>query len=170
MGMTIENDLNTANSRQKWLEWKRRADPSHYLDPKQRRGISRRAADDRGRKLDREHPYGTINCDGVSRKVRSRSHDDERSGGRSPTRRRFSRPAPTYVDGEAWRRRVDRRGEANFYNLSSYLIVENMRRGMRPKDAATDALRRVKSNTIESGFVASGNPNFRQLLRRQRGR
>jgi N4-(beta-N-acetylglucosaminyl)-L-asparaginase len=34
MGFTIEDDLNTPNSRTLWLEWQRRIDPSHYLDPK----------------------------------------------------------------------------------------------------------------------------------------
>src|SRR5881398_3267821 len=36
MGFNIESDLNTPNSRAKWLEWKRRTDPLHYLDPKSR--------------------------------------------------------------------------------------------------------------------------------------
>ncbi len=31
MGVAIEDDLNTENSRSKWLEWKRRSDPLHYL-------------------------------------------------------------------------------------------------------------------------------------------
>src|SRR5207302_3921823 len=31
MGFKIEDDLNTENSRSKWLEWKRKTDPSHYL-------------------------------------------------------------------------------------------------------------------------------------------
>jgi N4-(beta-N-acetylglucosaminyl)-L-asparaginase len=34
MGFTIEADLNTEGSRKAWLEWKRRSDPLHYLDPK----------------------------------------------------------------------------------------------------------------------------------------
>src|SRR5687767_6194902 len=33
MGFTIEADLNTERSRARWLEWKRRTDPLHYLDP-----------------------------------------------------------------------------------------------------------------------------------------
>jgi len=45
MGFTIETDLNTDKSRQLWLEWKRRTDPLHYLDPK-----SRSAAEDVVRK------------------------------------------------------------------------------------------------------------------------
>src|SRR5579872_5022316 len=36
MGMKIEDDLNTEKSRRLWLEWKRRVDPEHYLDPKKR--------------------------------------------------------------------------------------------------------------------------------------
>src|SRR5215211_7100256 len=36
LGFTVEDDLNTPNSRAKWLEWKRRTDPLHYLDPKTR--------------------------------------------------------------------------------------------------------------------------------------
>ena len=30
------HDLNTEASRKLWLEWKRRIDPDHYLDPKKR--------------------------------------------------------------------------------------------------------------------------------------
>src|SRR5688572_26934955 len=36
MGFKIEDDLNTERSRAMWLEWKRRIDPQHYLDPKKR--------------------------------------------------------------------------------------------------------------------------------------
>src|SRR5918993_4193766 len=36
MGFRIEDDLNTEKSRRLWLEWKRRIDPEHYLDPKKR--------------------------------------------------------------------------------------------------------------------------------------
>jgi N4-(beta-N-acetylglucosaminyl)-L-asparaginase len=36
-----------------------------------------------------------------------------------------------------------------------------MRRGMHPKDAGLEALRRVKANTIEKRLLnRSGNPNF----------
>ena len=34
MGFKVEDDLNTENSRRLWLEWKRRVDPEHWLDPK----------------------------------------------------------------------------------------------------------------------------------------
>src|SRR5215472_9344881 len=46
MGFKIEEDLNTENSRNKWLEWKRRTDPLHYLSPKERQIAYRRVAMD----------------------------------------------------------------------------------------------------------------------------
>src|SRR5207253_9049690 len=36
MGFTIEDDLNTPTSRQRWLEWKQQTDPLHYIPPKNR--------------------------------------------------------------------------------------------------------------------------------------
>ena len=70
IGFRIEDDLNTPNSRAKWLEWKRRTDPEHYLDPKTRAEAGWRVALQMVAegKLDREHLYGTINCSGVSAK------------------------------------------------------------------------------------------------------
>lgn len=41
MGFTIEDDLNTENSRKAWLEWKRKTDPKHYLDPEKRTSMDR---------------------------------------------------------------------------------------------------------------------------------
>ena len=39
------------------------------------------------------------------------------------------------IDGDVGAAGSTGRGEANLYGLSSFLIVENMRRGMHPKDA-----------------------------------
>src|SRR5205085_1209249 len=87
MGVTIESDLNTENSRRKWLEWKRRTDPLHYLSPK-----------------DREQAYRQVARD---------------------------------------------------------MIVDEMRRGAHPKDAALTALKRVAKNTVEKRLLkAPGQPNF----------
>ncbi len=50
---------------------------------------------------------------------------------------------------------------ANLCNLSSFLIVESMRRGMSPKDAGMEVLKRIKGNTIEKRLLnGSGLPNF----------
>src|ERR1041384_100835 len=68
MGFKIEDDLNTENSRKQWLEWKRRSDPGHYLDPKKRAELGYKAARDMFNEgiLREENLHGTINCDGIN--------------------------------------------------------------------------------------------------------
>ena len=61
--------------------------------------------------------------------------------------------AGLYVDGAVGAAGSTGRGEANLYNLCSFAIVENMRRGMHPKDAGLDALRRIQSNTVEKRLL-----------------
>src|SRR5437588_10890647 len=70
MGFTIEDDLNTEASRKAWLEWKRRTDPDHYLDPRKRAESADRARVEMARAgiIDPEHIYGTINCNGINAK------------------------------------------------------------------------------------------------------
>src|SRR5918994_2946635 len=46
MGFKIEEDLNTERSRRAWIEWKRRTDPLHYLDPKKREAALRQVEQD----------------------------------------------------------------------------------------------------------------------------
>jgi N4-(beta-N-acetylglucosaminyl)-L-asparaginase len=166
MGFEIEDDLNTPESRKLWLEWKRRIDPEHYLDPKKRT----RAALDAGLSMVRDglinpHSFwGTINCDGISPsgeicgvtttsglawKIAGRVGDSPILG------------AGLYVDGDVGAAGSTGRGEANLYNLSSFFIVEEMRRGKHPKDAAMEALRRVKANTVEKRLLNErGLPAF----------
>jgi N4-(beta-N-acetylglucosaminyl)-L-asparaginase len=166
MGFAIEADLNTPRSRELWLEWKRRTDPLHYLDPEKRAAAGFRAGLQMVSEglLDRDHFYGTINCSGISAtgglagvtttsglawKIPGRVGDSPILG------------AGLYVDGDVGAAGSTGRGEANLYGLSSFLIVENMRRGLPPKDAAMDALRRIKAATIEQRLLNSrGEPNF----------
>jgi N4-(beta-N-acetylglucosaminyl)-L-asparaginase len=69
--------------------------------------------------------------------------------------------AGLYVDGDVGAVGSTERGEANLYNLTSFLIVENLRRGMKPKDAGFEALRRVRSNTVEKRLRGpEGTPAF----------
>jgi N4-(beta-N-acetylglucosaminyl)-L-asparaginase len=57
------------------------------------------------------------------------------------------------------------RGEANLYNLSSFFIVEGLRRGLAPKDTGMEALRRVKASTVEKRLLtAEGNPRFQLIF------
>lgn len=166
MGFKIEDDLNTDNSRRLWLEWKRRTDPSHYLDPKTRAEVWHRE----GLKMvaegliDRDHYYGTINCNGVNAKgqicgVTTTSGLAWKIPGRvgdSPIL-----GAGLYVDGSVGAAGSTGRGEANLYNLCSFLIVEEMRRGAHPKDAGMEALRRIQANTVEKRLLNTRRtPNF----------
>ncbi len=166
MGFRIEDDLNTEKSRRLWLEWKRRTDPQHYLDPKTRAAAGLAAALQMAREglIDRRHLWGTINCDGVNAKgevcgVTTTSGLAWKIPGRvgdSPIL-----GAGLYVDGAVGAAGSTGRGEANLYNLSSYAIVESMRRGAHPKDAGMEALRRVVANTVEKRLLNDrGQPNF----------
>ena len=175
MGFEIENDLNTANSRKLWREWKRRIDPEHWLDPDgdARKPIPRHQKDpglEAGLSMVRDGLiregsfWGTINCDGIGPngdvcgvtttsglawKIPGRTGDSPILG------------AGLYVDNEIGAAGSTGRGEANLYNLSSFLIVESMRRGMSPKDAGMEALKRIRANTIETRLLnGKGNPNF----------
>src|SRR5216684_1294624 len=158
MGFKIEDDLNTDRSRSLWLEWKRRTDPEHYLDPKTRA----RAWYDAGLQMVREglidpdHYWGTINCNGVNArgemcgvtttsglawKIPGRVGDSPILG------------AGLYVDGEIGAAGSTGRGEANLFSLGSFLIVEAMRNGLAPKDAGMAALKRLVANTIEKRLL-----------------
>lgn len=166
MGFTIEADLNTENSRRKWLEWKRKIDPEHYLDPKKRAEAGRRAALEmlaEGR-IREENLHGTINCNGINSKgeicgVTTTSGLSWKMAGRvgdSPIL-----GAGLYVDGAVGAAGSTGRGEANLFGLCSFLIVEEMRRGRHPKDAGLVALQRIKANTYEKRLLKrDGNPNF----------
>jgi N4-(beta-N-acetylglucosaminyl)-L-asparaginase len=166
MGFRIEDDLNTEASRKLWLEWKRRIDPEHYLDPKKRGDAALMAGLSMVRDglIDPNHFWGTINCDGINSrgelcgvtttsglawKIPGRVGDSPILG------------AGLYVDNEVGAAGSTGRGEANLYNLCSFLIVEQMRLGKSPKDAGMEALRRVQKNTVEKRLLnGRGLPNF----------
>jgi N4-(beta-N-acetylglucosaminyl)-L-asparaginase len=110
------------------------------------------------------HISGTINCNGVNVKgdicgVTTTSGLAWKIPGRlgdSPVL-----GAGLYLDNEVGAAGSTGRGEANLYNLSSYLIVEEMRRGAKPKDAGMTALKRIQANTVEKRLLNDrGLPNF----------
>lgn len=166
MGFEIEDDLNTPASRARWLEWKRRLDPERWLDParREREGLAAaRSMVDDGL-IGRDELWGTINCDGVNA-------DGDVCGVTTTSGLSFKIPgrvgdspilgAGLYVDNDVGAAGSTGRGEANLYNLTSYLIVENMRRGMSPLDAAMDGLRRIRANTVERRLLNDrGEPAF----------
>lgn len=204
LGFEVMDDLNTRESRELWLEWKRRIDPGHWLDPQERLdGMSRIGGetdpDVIGRRrrsggfrpdprqearirrfqdaslaaglsmvddglIDADSFWGTTSLEavtpdgdiagvtttsGLSWKIPGRAGDSPILG------------AGQYVANEVGAAGSTGRGEANLYNCASFLIVENMRQGMAPKDAGMAALTRIKDNTIESRLLNErGLPNF----------
>ncbi len=166
MGFKIEDDLNTKSSREMWLNWKRRIDPKHYLDPLKREFAGREAAIKMINEglIPKNEYYGTINCNGINTngdicgvtttsgiawKMPSRVGDSTILG------------AGLYVDGDIGAAGSTGRGEANIFNLCSYLIVEELRNGAHPVDAGMTALKRIQDNTIEKRLLNSRDkPNF----------
>jgi N4-(beta-N-acetylglucosaminyl)-L-asparaginase len=166
MGFKIEDNLITEKSRKLWLEWKRRTDPEHYPDPKSRSeaGMCARTRMVAEGLLDREHVFGTINCNGINTK-------GEICGVTTTSGLAFKIPgrvgdspilgAGLYVDQKVGAAGSTGRGEANLFSLSSFLIVESLRQGMPPKDAGMLALKRIAANTVEKRLLNSrGKPNF----------
>ena len=186
LGFTVEDDLNTENSRSLWLNWKRRIDPSHFLDPTQRRsraggagGVDRSPEEERARSrafyeaglqmvreglISQDSLWGTTNSNGISPQgeicgVTTTSGLSWKIPGRvgdSPIL-----GAGLYVDGNVGAAGSTGRGEANLFNRASFLVVESLRRGMSPKDAGMVALRRIQENTVEERLLNSrGLPAF----------
>lgn len=224
VGFEVMADLNTPRSRELWLEWKRRVDPGHWLDPEARlRGQGERGGETDPDAIGRRRGPGGAPDSGNGRGPGGASDSGDGPGGEvSLTPRQLRRRADAYLhaglemvreglipahsfwgttnlnavtpegdvagvtttSGLAWKipgrvgdspilgagLYVDNgvgaagstgRGEANLYNLSSYLIVENMRRGMAPKDAGMAALRRIQENTVEPRLLDErGLPSF----------
>jgi N4-(beta-N-acetylglucosaminyl)-L-asparaginase len=166
LGFQVEDDLNTPRSRERWLEWKRRIDPRHFLDPVKRSRIGYDVGRQMVREglLDADSFWGTTNSNainaqgeicgvtttsGLAWKIPGRVGDSPVLG------------AGLYVDGDVGAAGSTGRGEANLYNLTSFLIVEFMRQGKHPKDAGMEALERIRSNTVEHRLLNErGEPAF----------
>jgi N4-(beta-N-acetylglucosaminyl)-L-asparaginase len=167
LGFEILPDLNTPNSRGKYLEWKQRVDPLHYIkDADARAAAERRVVRQMVAEglIGEEHLHGTINCNGLNARgdvcgVTTTSGLAWKIPGRlgdSPVL-----GAGLYVDNEVGAAGSTGRGEANLYGLCSFLIVDEMRRGAHPKDAGLTALKRVQASTVEKRLLNSrGLPNF----------
>jgi N4-(beta-N-acetylglucosaminyl)-L-asparaginase len=165
IGLPIEADLNTERSRALWLEWKRRIDPDHYLDPSKRERVGSAAESMiRDGLVDIRHYWGTIVCAGVNAAgdvcaVNSTSGLAWKIPGRTGDGAIVG--AGLYVDNEVGAVGSTGRGESNLYALSSMYVIERMRAGRAPKDAAVDALRRVRTLTTDKRLINSrGTPRF----------
>ena len=184
MGFSVEDDLNTENSRKLWREWKRRIDPGFiWLDPDgdARKPIPEHQKDPGGqpaRSRESRRLDGARRSD-QGRQLRGsdqlrRHRPERRHSAASPPRagspgRFLGRTGDSPILGAGLvRRQRDRRRAARpaaakrtSTTCRPFLIVESMRRGMSPKDAGMEALKRIQANTIEKRLLnGKGNPNF----------
>ncbi len=185
LGFEVHDDLNTENSRALWLEWRRRMDPGHWLDPEERlRGTARPGGDTDPDAIRRFHDVslaaglsmvddGLIDPDSFwgTTSLEAVSADGDLCGVTTTSGLSWKIPgragdspilgAGQYVDNDVGAAGSTGRGEANLFNLSCFMIVEFMRQGMSPKDAGMAVLKRVRDNTIESRLQNSrGLPGF----------
>jgi len=184
LGFEIHEDLNTEASRALWLEWRRRVDLRHWLDPDEPlRGRGRPGADAPARLrrfqdsalaaglsmvddglIDPDSFWGTTSLEAVSPDgdicgVTTTSGLSWKIPGRAGDSPILG--AGQYVDNDVGAAGSTGRGEANLYALSCAMIVEFMRQGMSPRDAGMAVLRRVRDNTVEARLQNSrGLPGF----------
>ncbi|MBL8064804.1 MAG: N(4)-(beta-N-acetylglucosaminyl)-L-asparaginase [Chthonomonadaceae bacterium] len=162
LGFKIEDDLNTERSRKIWLDWKRRIDPAHFLDPSTRKKALMAMIEEGV--LDPIHAFGTINCNGIDAEGRIAGVTTTSGLAFKISGRVGDSPilgAGLYVDGSVGAAGSTGRGEANLATCASFVIVEEMRRGAHPTDACLAAMRRIKSNTVEKRLLDDrGRPNF----------
>lgn len=171
-------ELLTEAARKKWLEWKENlSKEDDRLPPPPKlpyqgalpREFPRVAAAERRADWLRSRPTGTIHCSGLARdgaiacttttsglswKIPGRVGDSPIVG------------AGLYCDQEAGSAGATGRGEANVLANGGFAIVELMRQGASPRDAAFEVLRRVTRQTQRQARYqpdlvdAAGLPSF----------
>ncbi len=157
-----ETDLLTDDSRKIWLYWKEtnskiddRVPPSpEELDPAVKKFFGPEYVREHGTiHLSALDTHGDLGCvtttSGLYFKIPGRVGDSPILG------------AGLWLDNTVGSAGSTGRGEANLLNLSSHTVVEEMRRGAAPKDAALEACRRiVATNRAKRLQDAQGRPNF----------
>ena len=155
-------DLLTEDSRKIWLKWKEEMsnkdawglnpEQPHPNPPKQSSSLHLSAEEvafnEWAMDIIRRRPTGTINClavnasgdisgvtttSGLAWKIPGRVGDSPLIG------------SGLYVDNEVGGAGSTGRGEECIFINGSHTVVENMRRGMSPSDAAMDAIKRISA-------------------------
>lgn len=153
-----EENLLTDKARKIWLHWRAtRGDkdnwlptPTKNLDPAVKKffGIREHGTVHVG-VLDKEgNLSGVTSTSGLFYKLPGRVGDSPIIG------------AGLYVDNEVGSCGSTGRGEANLLNCSSFMVVENMRRGMSPREACLDVCERIATKTEPRLLKAPGRPDF----------
>lgn len=157
-----EVDLLTDEARKIWLYWKetnsklddRIPPPPDELDPVVRKFFGPEYVREHGTiHLSALDTHGDLGCttttSGLYYKIPGRVGDSPILG------------AGLWLDNEVGSAGSTGRGEANLLNLSSHTMVEELRRGASPRDAALAACQRVAAtNKAKRLQDAKGRPNF----------
>jgi N4-(beta-N-acetylglucosaminyl)-L-asparaginase len=157
-----EQDLLTDEARKIWLYWKethsreddRVPPPPEELDPAVRKFFGPDYIRKHGTiHLSALDTHGDLGCttttSGLYYKIPGRVGDSPILG------------AGLYLDNAAGSAGSTGRGEANLLNLSSFAVVDNLRRGLAPKDALMAAAERIAETTRDRRLLdAKGRPNF----------
>ncbi len=165
-GYEILDDLNTDKSRKLYNEWKEETDRKAKIDSAtnfEKHSMDVSLAMMKEGKIDPNHFFGTINANGMNSKgdicgVTTTSGLGWKKPGRigdSPIL-----GAGLYVDNDYGAAGSTGRGESNMYSCASFLIVEKLREGMHPKDAAIYALKRIAEQTTDKYRNEMGEPGF----------
>jgi len=167
-GFDMADDLSTPRSRALWQEWKRRVDARCTASTSaiERGWIGYAVGQEmaRGPSIDPNHLWGTISClalgldgalagatttSGLAWKMPGRVGDSPIVG------------AGLYVRDAVGAAGSTGRGESTLFSLSAFSIVDAMRRGGAPKDAAMAALEEIRDATIDPRLLnPHGQPNF----------
>ena len=146
-----DEDLMTDATRERWLRWRanRGAEDDWINVPRDSQLVPR--------------PTGTINMNvvntrgdissvtttsGLAWKIPGRVGDSPIIG------------AGQYTDNDIGAAGSTGRGESNIQVCGAFLTVENMRRGLKPTDAALETLRRVVAATEDALLDERGQPGF----------
>jgi len=122
-----EEDLLTDTAREQWLRWKQRmSDEDDWLSPKEDHDTIGMVAIDAEGNL-----AGACTTSGLAFKIHGRVGDSPLIG------------AGMYVDNEVGAAAATGKGEEVIKICGSFLVVENMRRGMSPQEACEDAVQRI---------------------------
>ena len=150
-----EEDLLTDKAREAWLHWRANLNPDDdYLDVPEGQPMAHR-------------PTGTINCNavapngdissvtttaGIAWKVPGRVGDSAIVG------------AGQYTDNDVGAAGATGRGESNIMVCGGFLMVENMRRGMKPTDACLETLKRVVHLSEARLLARDGRPRYQMVF------
>ena len=155
-------DLLTDEARQIWLYWKETNGKDDARIPPPPDELSPKVREFFGEKYVRAHgtihlsvldTHGDLACvtttSGLYYKVPGRVGDSPIMG------------AGLYLDNAIGSAGSTGRGEANLLNLSSYAIIESLRRGLAPQDAVMEACRRIAATNLTPRLRnPKGRPKF----------